>query len=109
MLGGFFRYNYFPAFSAEGEISSVTVYEEDITEIKRAEEKIIDFQKRLIKSESIAAMGRLAASIAHEIRNPLGALSNSISLLRKNLSLSGPQQEKDPPNSTQPYGPDSIQ
>ena len=93
VLGGFFRYNYFPAFSAEGEISSVTVYEEDITEIKRAEEKIIDFQKRLIKSESIAAMGRLAASIAHEIRNPLGALSNSISLLRKNLSLSGPQQE----------------
>jgi len=93
VLGGFFRYNYFPAFTPDGEVSSVTIYEEDITEIKRAEEKIIDFQKRLIKSESIAAMGRLAASIAHEIRNPLGALSNSISILRKSLTLAGPQQE----------------
>lgn len=93
VLGGFFQYNYFPAFTPDGEISSVTIYEEDITEIKRAEEKIIDFQKRLIKSESIAAMGRLAASIAHEIRNPLGALSNSISILRKSVTLAGPQQE----------------
>lgn len=93
VLGGFFRYNYFPALTPEGEISSVTIYEEDITEIKKAEEKLIDIQKRLIKSESIAAMGRLAASIAHEIRNPLGALSNSISLLHKSISLAGPQQE----------------
>ncbi len=93
VLGGFFQYNYFPAFTPDGEISSVTIYEEDITEIKRAEEKLIDFQKRLIKSESIAAMGRLAASIAHEIRNPLGALSNSISILRKSVTLAGPQQE----------------
>lgn len=93
VLEGFFRYNYFPTFTTEGEISSVTIYEEDITEIKRAEEKIIDFQKRLVKSESIAAMGKLAASIAHEIRNPLGALSNSISILRKSLNLAGPQQE----------------
>ncbi|MBN1843783.1 MAG: GAF domain-containing protein [Deltaproteobacteria bacterium] len=93
VLGGFFRYNYFPAFTPEGEVSSVTIYEEDITDIKRAEDKIIDFQKRLIKSESIAAMGRLAASIAHEIRNPLGALSNSISLLRKSITLAGPLQE----------------
>lgn len=93
VLGGFFRYNYFPAFTPEGEVTSVTIYEEDITEIKKAEEKIIDFQKRLVKSESIAAMGKLAASIAHEIRNPLGALSNSISILRKSLKLAGPQQE----------------
>lgn len=92
-MGGFFKYNYFPAFTPEGEVSSVTIYEEDITDIKRTEEKVVDFQKRLIQSERIAAMGELAASIAHEIRNPLGALSNSISILRKSLTLAGPQQE----------------
>jgi PAS domain S-box-containing protein len=52
----------------------------DITERKQAEDA-------LIKSERLAAMGRLAGIIAHEINNPLEAISNAFFLLRDHPSL----------------------
>ncbi|HXY03089.1 MAG TPA: ATP-binding protein [Terriglobales bacterium] len=52
----------------------------DITERKQAEEA-------LVKSERLAAMGRLAGIIAHEINNPLEAISNAFFLLRDHPSL----------------------
>ena len=52
----------------------------DITDRKQAEEA-------LVKSERLAAMGRLAGIIAHEINNPLEAISNAFYLLRDHPSL----------------------
>src|SRR5581483_8535734 len=52
----------------------------DITDRKLAEEA-------LVKSERLAAMGRLAGIIAHEINNPLEAISNAFYLLRDHPSL----------------------
>jgi two-component system, NtrC family, sensor histidine kinase PilS len=40
----------------------------------------------------LAALGRLSASIAHEIRNPVGALSHAAQLLAEGENLEGPQQ-----------------
>ncbi|HEX5410835.1 MAG TPA: ATP-binding protein [Terriglobia bacterium] len=48
----------------------------DVTEQRRAEEA-------LRRSEKLAATGRLAASIAHEINNPLEALGNLLYLAKK--------------------------
>ncbi len=52
----------------------------DMTERKLTEDA-------LIKSEKLAAMGRLAGIIAHEINNPLEAISNAFYLLRRHPSL----------------------
>jgi PAS domain S-box-containing protein len=52
----------------------------DITDRKQAEEA-------LVKSERLAAMGRLAGIIAHEINNPLEAISNAFYLLHDHPSL----------------------
>jgi PAS domain S-box-containing protein len=49
----------------------------DITERKRGEEA-------LLRSEKLASVGRMAASIAHEINNPLAAVVNTLFLVRMN-------------------------
>jgi signal transduction histidine kinase len=53
---------------------------QDISERKRSEEM-------LRKTEKLAATGRLAASIAHEVNNPLEAITNLLYLLRNFCDL----------------------
>ena len=48
-------------------------------------------QAALLRSEKLAVTGRLAASIAHEINNPLESVTNLLYLMRGNLS---PEQRK---------------
>ena len=55
----------------------------DASERKRSEEA-------LRRSEKLAATGRLAASISHEINNPLEAITNLLYLLRNFCQLEGP-------------------
>ena len=54
---------------------------QDLTEILRLEEEV-----RL--KDRMAAIGRMAAGIAHEIRNPLTALRGSVEILRSHANLS---------------------
>jgi signal transduction histidine kinase len=46
-------------------------------------------QKELIDRERLAALGELSASIAHEVRNPLGVIFNSVGSLRRILKPEG--------------------
>src|SRR5436190_21750066 len=59
---------------------------QDVTAIKKLERESA-IQQRL------AAVGEMAAGIAHEIRNPLASMSGSIQILRQELPLS-PEQEQ---------------
>lgn len=49
-------------------------------------------EERADHAERLAALGRVAAALAHEIRNPLGSISGSIQLLRVNPALSREDQ-----------------
>lgn len=64
---------YQPRRNAEGIITGVIVLGIDVTENRRAEQL-------LLQSEKLNAVGRLASSIAHEINNPLAAVTNLIYL-----------------------------
>jgi PAS domain S-box-containing protein len=63
----------------------------DVTDRKLAEEQIrklhTELEDALRRSERLAATGRMVATIAHEINNPLDALTNLMHLLRKSPSL----------------------
>jgi two-component system sensor histidine kinase PilS (NtrC family) len=59
---------------------------QDLTETKQLEREA-EIQKRL------AAIGQVAAGIAHEIRNPLASMSGSIQVLRTELHLEPEQAE----------------
>jgi two-component system sensor histidine kinase PilS (NtrC family) len=59
---------------------------QDVTAIKKLERDAA-IQQRL------AAVGEMAAGIAHEIRNPLASMSGSIQILRQELPLSAEQEQ----------------
>jgi len=59
---------------------------QDVTEIRRLER---DARLR----QRLAAVGEMAAGIAHEIRNPLASMSGSIQVLRQELPLSEDQAQ----------------
>ncbi len=67
-------------FQANDQLPLILLAIEDITERKQAE-------AALIKSEKLAAAGRLAATLAHEINNPLQAVTNLMVLLEKSPKL----------------------
>jgi len=52
------------------------------TERKRVEEELRDAQEQLIRKERLAIMGQLAGGVGHELRNPLGVISNAVYYLK---------------------------
>ncbi|MFQ5814366.1 MAG: PAS domain S-box protein, partial [Anaerolineae bacterium] len=76
----------------------------DITERKRAEEalkeyserleemveertrELRDAQEQLVRREKLAVLGQLAGGVGHELRNPLGVISNAVYFLQMTLS-----------------------
>jgi PAS domain S-box-containing protein len=64
----------------KGEVTAVVSILHDLSEIRELERRRVEQQ--LFESEKLAAIGRLAASIAHEVNNPLEAIKNSLYLLQ---------------------------
>ncbi|MGV3727302.1 sensor histidine kinase [Hydrogenophaga sp.] len=46
-------------------------------------------QQQLVKSEKLAAIGQLTASIAHEINNPIAVMQGNLDLMRETLGAAG--------------------
>ncbi len=65
---------------AKGQVTAVVSILHDLSEIRELERRRVEQQ--LFESEKLAAVGRLAASIAHEVNNPLEAIKNSLYLMQ---------------------------
>jgi two-component system, NtrC family, sensor histidine kinase PilS len=69
------RANFSPVRGGDPD-ADVTIFLEDTSEIQQQAQQL-----------KLASLGRLSASIAHEIRNPLGAISHAAQLLRESQGL----------------------
>jgi two-component system, NtrC family, sensor histidine kinase PilS len=69
-----------PFKNVQGDITGLIVTLKDLTGIKQME-------LALKRSDRLAALGELSARMAHEIRNPLAAISGSVQLLSEHGSL----------------------
>lgn len=91
----FLDFIYQPIRNPKGKTSGIIVLGVDVTERSRAEHA-------LMQAEKLSAVGRLAASIAHEINNPLEAITNLLYLIesttdenQRKVFLKTAQQELD--------------
>jgi two-component system sensor histidine kinase HydH len=70
---------------AEAELSSERENAKSL-ELDRAMQELQSSQHALVRAEKLAAVGQLAASVGHELRNPLATIRNSSKYLGKRLS-----------------------
>jgi PAS domain S-box-containing protein len=70
----YWNVSYSPVYNADGAVEAIAAVILEVTTQKKAE-------SALIQSEKLAAVGRLASSISHEINNPLEAITNLLYLV----------------------------
>jgi PAS domain S-box-containing protein len=72
-----------PVFNAAGDLVEFVGTSIDVTQRRRAEEARLDAQNQLAHVHRVTAMGQLAASIAHEVNQPIAAtVTNAQAALR---------------------------
>ena len=79
-------YSISPLFSESNETTGMVITFQDLTQVRALEETSR-------RQDRLAAIGRMAASIAHEIRNPLAAMRGSIQMLRSEMEGDSQQTE----------------
>jgi signal transduction histidine kinase len=57
-------------------------------ELQAANEDLKETQEQLVRSEKLAAIGKLAGGVGHELRNPLGAIKNAVYYIKGKLTHS---------------------
>ncbi len=79
-------YSISPLSSESGQTTGMVITFQDLTQVRSLEETSR-------RQDRLAAIGRMAASIAHEIRNPLAAMRGSIQMLRSEMDNDSSQTE----------------
>ena len=75
-----------PIFARDGSVEGAVAVLRDLSRIQQLENEVR-------RGETLAAAGRMAIGLAHEIRNPLGAIRGAVQLLQRELGQRSPLTE----------------
>jgi two-component system sensor histidine kinase HydH len=75
-----------PLFDGAGRYVGATALIHDVT-------KLYELQTRLVEQERMAALGQMAAAVAHEIKNPLAGIRGGCEILLKGAGEGDPRTE----------------
>ncbi len=78
-----------PIRNAQGKITHYLGIKEDITERRWLTDKVATQNQELLQAQTLAAMGRMATMIAHDLRNPLSSIKMSLKILGKRAETGG--------------------
>lgn len=79
-------YGVSPLFAETGETTGLILTFQDLTDMRAMEESIR-------RKDRLAAVGRVAAGLAHEIRNPLGAMRGAVQVLQSGMERNSAQAQ----------------
>jgi PAS domain S-box-containing protein len=80
-----------PRFEADGTFEGYVGSAIDVTDQKRAEEKEAHLREQLVRAGRVTLLGELAASIAHEVNQPLCAIVSNAETAQRLLAGGGPE------------------
>jgi nitrogen fixation/metabolism regulation signal transduction histidine kinase len=73
--------------AGEGSVRGVLVVADDVSDA-------IATKSRLIQTERLAAIGRMAAHVTHEVRNPLSSIGLNVDMLGDEIHDTGPESKR---------------
>jgi PAS domain S-box-containing protein len=94
----YFEVNLYPIWEKDGKVSKFIHISRDITQHKKEEEEITrrlelmveertrelkETHKKLLHQDKMASLGKLSASVVHEINNPIAGILNLIMLMKR--------------------------
>jgi PAS domain S-box-containing protein len=83
-----------PIRNGSGEIVGTVIVNEDVTEVKRSEERLRQAQADLAHAARVTIMGELTASIAHEVNQPLAAVVTNANAASRWLAANPPNLDE---------------
>ncbi len=88
-IGLFNVLGYLTGLKAQGEKQERIRYQKAAEELQKSmdalreqSEKLLDMERQLRSADRLAIVGQLTASLAHEVRNPLGSIRGAVEILR---------------------------
>jgi PAS domain S-box-containing protein len=82
-----------PFLDSDGKPYQYVAIRHDITQLKLAQEKILQQTAELQRAAQLSFVGELAAGLAHEIKNPLAGIQGTVDILIRRREASDPETE----------------